>query len=114
MDQSVVGYGYLRAALFDVTNDFGEENNCLSFLVDDDTEDITSLISDNLLSIIVDEVGYYTNKNKIDGSLSSNVMYGSLDCFTMDETFTTTAACLDAALENDAWLPFYSVEEKFM
>ena len=94
MDQSLVGYGYLRA-LFDVTNDFGEENNYLSFLVDDDTEDIISLIPDDLLGIIVDEVDYYTNKNKTDGSLSSNVMYGSLDYFTIDETFTTTGACLD-------------------
>ena len=110
MDESLVGYGYLRTALFDITNDFGEENNYLS-AVDDDTEDIVSLIPDNLLSIIQDKVDYYTNKNKIDGSLNSNVMYGSLDCFTMDETFTTTGACLDAALENGAWVPFYSVDE---
>ena len=38
-------------------------------------------------------------------------MFGCLHCFTMDETFTTTGVCLDAALASGAWVSFYRVDE---
>ena len=108
MDGDILDYGYLRTGLFDITNDLAEENN---YLASANTEDIVAEIPANLLSIIQEKVDYYTNKNKIDGSLNSNAVYGSVDCFTMDDTLTTEGACLDAALENGAWVPFYTVEE---
>ena len=68
MDESPASYDYLRTALFDITNDFDEENNYL-LSVDDDTEDIISLISDNLLNITLEKVDYYTKENTMDDSL---------------------------------------------